>query len=172
MQQPEERRFSMSKINDADLRRRLELLASVRPSPEATSRAMDRVRQTILETEGQQARKSLGRIIMNSKWSKLAVAAGVVVTVLIGLQFIGSSRVTFAQAIQPILNATSKDHIQNKRHQTRDSPFRLTSQVNKPGSLENNHWRSGASPDSSTENHIGTDNFPASCIYRLLNQYR
>jgi len=47
------------------------------------------------------------RIFMNSKWSKLAVAAGVVVTVLIGLQFIGGSSVTFAQAIQPILNASS-----------------------------------------------------------------
>ncbi len=97
----------MSKINDAELHRRLELLAGVQPSPEATSRAMDRVRRTILETEGQQARKSLGRILMNSRWSKLAVAAAIIVAVLIGLQFVGGSSVTFAQAIQPILNASS-----------------------------------------------------------------
>ncbi len=97
----------MSKMNDAELRHRLEQLASVQPSPEATSRAMDRVRRTILETEGQQARKSLGRILMNSKWSKFAVAAAIVVAVLIGLQFVGGSSVTFAQAIQPILNASS-----------------------------------------------------------------
>ena len=32
-----ERRFSMSKMNDAELRRRLELLAQVQPSPEATA---------------------------------------------------------------------------------------------------------------------------------------
>ena len=97
----------MSKMNDAELRRRLDLLASVQPSPEATGRAMDRVRRTILETEGQPARKSLGRIFMNSKWSKLAVAAVIVVAVLIGLRFVGSSSVTFAQAIRPILNASS-----------------------------------------------------------------
>jgi hypothetical protein len=47
------------------------------------------------------------RIAMNSKWSKLAVAAVVVVAILLGLQFVGSSGVTFAQAIQPILNASS-----------------------------------------------------------------
>ncbi len=97
----------MSKINDAELRRRLEVLAGVQPSPETTKRAMDRVRKTILETEGQQARKSLGRILMNSRWSKLAVAAAVVAAVLIGLQFVGGSSVTFAQAIQPILNAST-----------------------------------------------------------------
>jgi hypothetical protein len=98
----------MSKMNDAELRRRLELLASVQPSPEATGRAMDRVRRTILETEGQQARKSLGRILMNSKWSKLAVAAAVVIAVLLGLHFLGNplgSNLSFAQVIQPILNA-------------------------------------------------------------------
>jgi len=100
----------MSKMNDAELRRRLEQLAGVQPSPEATSRAMDRVRRTILETEGQQARKSLGRILMNSKWSKFAVAAAIVVTVLIGLQFIGGSSVTFAEAVkslEPILKANA-----------------------------------------------------------------
>ncbi len=97
----------MSKMNDAELHRRLEQLAGMQPSPEATGRAMDRVRRTIMETEGQQARKSLGRILMNSKWSKLAVAAVVVVAVLLGLRFIGGTSVTFAQAIQPILKASS-----------------------------------------------------------------
>lgn len=97
----------MSMMNDAELRRRLEELAGVQPSPEATGRAMDRVRRTILETEGRQARRSLGRILMNSKWSKLAVAAVVVVAVLLGLRFVGGTSVTFAQVIEPILNASS-----------------------------------------------------------------
>ena len=44
---------------------------------------------------------------MNSKWTKLAVAAVLVVAVLIGLQFVGGSTVTFAQVIQPILNANT-----------------------------------------------------------------
>ena len=75
----------MSKMNDAELHRRLEMLAGVQPSPEATARAMDRVRQMILTNERQQARKSLGRILMNSKWSKSAVAAVVALAVIAGL---------------------------------------------------------------------------------------
>jgi len=46
---------------------------------------------------------------MNSKWSKWAVAAAVVIGVLIALPFLSpfGSGVTFARAIQPILNANS-----------------------------------------------------------------
>lgn len=47
------------------------------------------------------------RIVMHSKALKLAAAAAIVVAVLLGLQFIGTSGVTFAQAIQPILNANT-----------------------------------------------------------------
>jgi len=50
------------------------------------------------------------RIIMNSKWSKFAVAAAIVIAVLLGLQFLGNplgSNLTFAQVIQPILNAST-----------------------------------------------------------------
>ncbi len=97
----------MSKMNEAELRRRLELLADVQPSPQATSRAMERVRQKLMDSNRLQARRSIGRIIMKNKWSKLAVAAAVVIAVLCGLQFIGGSTVTFAQAIQPILNANT-----------------------------------------------------------------
>jgi hypothetical protein len=47
---------------------------------------------------------------MNSKWSKLAAAAAIVIAVLIGLQFLGGSTVTFAQAVkslEPILKANA-----------------------------------------------------------------
>lgn len=44
---------------------------------------------------------------MHSKTVKLAAAAAIVIAVLLGLQFIGTSSVTFAQAIQPILNANT-----------------------------------------------------------------
>ncbi|MBM4024739.1 MAG: hypothetical protein FJ280_04940 [Planctomycetes bacterium] len=100
----------MSSMNDAELRRRLELLADVQPSPQATSRALDRVRQTLTDPNKLPARKSLGRIVMNSKWTKFAVAAAIVVAVLLGLQFLGNplgSSLTFAQVIQPILNANT-----------------------------------------------------------------
>jgi len=100
----------MSQMNDAELRRRLEVLAGVQPSPQATSRALERVRQTLREPNRLQARQSIGRIIMNSRWTKLAAAAVIVVAVLLGFHFIGSplgSGVTFAQVIQPILNANT-----------------------------------------------------------------
>jgi hypothetical protein len=60
----------MSKMNDAELRRRLESLAGVQPSPEATAQALDRVRRTLANADRLQARESVGRIIMNSRWSK------------------------------------------------------------------------------------------------------
>jgi outer membrane lipoprotein-sorting protein len=97
----------MSQINDAELRRRLEALANVQPSPEATSRAIERVRQTILNNQRPQARESIGRIIMNSKWSKLAVAAGIVLAVVLGLSlFTGSGTgKVYAQVIEQLHNA-------------------------------------------------------------------
>jgi len=97
-------------MNDAELRRRLEMLAQIQPSAQATSRALERVRQTLTDPNRLQARRSFGRIIMNSKWTKLAVAAVIVVAVLLGFHFVGSplgSSVTFAQVIQPILNANT-----------------------------------------------------------------
>jgi len=97
-------------MNDAELRRRLEVLAGVQPSAQATSRALERVRQTLTEPNRLQARQSIGRIIMNSRWTKLAAAAAIVVAVLLGFHFLGSplgSGVTFAQVIQPILNANT-----------------------------------------------------------------
>jgi hypothetical protein len=100
----------MSPMNDAELRRRLEVLAQVQPSAQATSRALERVRQTLMDPNRLQARRSFGRIVVNSKWTKFAAAAVIVVAVLLGLQFLGSplgSSVTFAQVIQPILHANT-----------------------------------------------------------------
>lgn len=54
-----------------------------------------------------ESRPGVWRIVMHSKTIKLAAAAVIVLAVLLGLQFFGTSGVTFAQAIQPILNANS-----------------------------------------------------------------
>jgi hypothetical protein len=75
----------MSKMNEARLRQSLELLAGVEPSPQATRRALDRVRQSILNVESSPVPRSIWRIVAGSKWSGLAVAAAVVVAVGIGL---------------------------------------------------------------------------------------
>ena len=53
------------------------------------------------------ARPGVWRVVMHSKTVKLAAAAAIVIAVLLGLQFFGTSSVTFAQAIQPILNANT-----------------------------------------------------------------
>lgn len=53
------------------------------------------------------ARTGVWRILMQSKSFKLAAAAVIGIAVLFGLQFLGASGVTFAQAIQPILNANT-----------------------------------------------------------------
>jgi len=97
----------MSKMNDAELRRRLEMLAGVQPSPEATARAMDRVRQMILTNERQPARKSLGRILMNSKWSRLAVAAVVALAVIVGWSVFagGGSGKAYARMVNQLHSA-------------------------------------------------------------------
>jgi hypothetical protein len=103
----------MSKMNDAELRRRLDLLASVQPSSEATSRAMDRVRQTILDNQNLPARKGLWRIIMESRWSKLAAAAVVVLAVVIGLNLTGSRHmggVAWSQMLQNVRQSHSCIH--------------------------------------------------------------
>ncbi|MCU0914300.1 MAG: hypothetical protein MUC88_07050 [Planctomycetes bacterium] len=55
-------------------------------------------------------RPAVWRIVMKSKMVKLAAAAVLVVALLLGLHFLGSplgSGVTFAQVIQPILNANT-----------------------------------------------------------------
>lgn len=52
-------------------------------------------------------RPGVWRIVMHSKAIKLSAAAAIVIAVLLGLQFVGTSGVTFAQAIQPILNANT-----------------------------------------------------------------
>ena len=55
-------------------------------------------------------RPGVWRIVMRSKVTKLAAAAVIVIAVLLALHFVGNplgSNLTFAQVIQPILNANT-----------------------------------------------------------------
>jgi hypothetical protein len=100
-------------MNDAELRRRLDVLSDVQPSPQATRRALDRVRQTILSNESLQARKSFWRIVTESRWSKLAVAAAVILTVAVGLNMIGERQmggIAWSQVLQNVQRARSCVH--------------------------------------------------------------
>ena len=103
----------MSKINEAEIRRRLELLAQAQPSPQATERALDRVRQTLTQTERPQARKSIWRIVMENRWSKLAVAAAVILAVAMALNVIPiwpRQGVAWSQLLEKVQQASSCIH--------------------------------------------------------------
>ena len=102
-----ERGPSVSNMNEAEIRRRLEQLAQVQPSAEATQRATERVRQTLMQTqERSNARAaSLWRTIMKSPLAKLATAAVIAIAVLIGINLTGRSGVAFADIVQPFLTA-------------------------------------------------------------------
>jgi len=105
----------MSSMNEAEIRRRLELLSKVKPSPESTDRAIQRVRQRLMEpSERPQARTtSIWRIVMESTLAKLAVAAGIVLAILVGLNIMGDRHmggVAWAQVLENIQQVQSCIH--------------------------------------------------------------
>ena len=61
-------------------------------------------REEYKRTQSAQTQPKIWRIAMHSKLTKLAAAAVVAVAVIVGSQFLGGT-VTFAQVIEPILNA-------------------------------------------------------------------
>jgi hypothetical protein len=102
-----ERRCTMSKISEEEIRHRLELLSQVQPSAQSANRAVERVRRVLTEHEQVAKTKniSIWRIIMKSKITKLAAAAAVIIVAALGIHYTLSPGITFAQVIQPILNA-------------------------------------------------------------------
>lgn len=71
----------MSKMNENELRRRLDLLAGIKPSPDATQQALDGVRRVLSETTPRPANRpaSAGGMLTKSRLAGLAVAAAVLV---------------------------------------------------------------------------------------------
>jgi hypothetical protein len=71
----------MSKRNETELRRRLDLLSKTEPSPQASQRALDRVRRVLSETPARPANRSAraGGTLTRSRLAGLAVAAAVLV---------------------------------------------------------------------------------------------
>jgi len=100
-----ERGPRVSNMNEAEIRRRLEQLAQVEPSAEATQRATDRVRQTLLQPDARSNARlaSLWRTIMKSPLTKLATAAVIAVGAAIGIALMGSTP-AFADVVQSLLS--------------------------------------------------------------------
>ncbi len=103
----------MSKMNDAGLRQSLEMLSRVQPSPEATRRALGRVRQTLSDSESLRVRQSLWTKVMESRWSRWAAAATVIIAVAIGLNVIGDRHlggIAWSQVLQNVQQTRSCIH--------------------------------------------------------------
>jgi hypothetical protein len=103
----------MSKMNEARLRQSLEMLSRVQPSPEATGRAIGRVRQTLLNDERLRARQSLWTAVMESRWSRWAAAAAVIVAVALGLNVIGDRHlggIAWSQVLRNVRQSRSCIH--------------------------------------------------------------
>ncbi len=117
----------MSNMNETEIRRHLELLSTVEPSPESTDRAMQRVRRHLMEaSERPQARAaSTWRIVMESRIAKLAVAAGIILAILIGLNIMGDRQmggVAWAQVLENIQQVRSCIHRMQMTISREDQP--------------------------------------------------
>ncbi|MHC4460738.1 MAG: hypothetical protein ACYS6W_01765 [Planctomycetota bacterium] len=65
----------MSKIDENEIRRRLKLLSQIKPTPEATRRATERVRDTLVNKEQRRESTRIWRAIIKRPITKLAAAA-------------------------------------------------------------------------------------------------
>jgi len=78
----------MSKFDEKEIVRRLELISRIEPTLEAADRAMERVRNILIDTNKQEGREgsntTVWRTIVQSKITRFAAAAVIIVAVLIG----------------------------------------------------------------------------------------
>ncbi len=116
----------MSKMNENELRRRLDLLSEIKPSPEATDRALDRVRRILSQPDKQlDARPARwGRILMRSKLSKWVVAAAVLVTITVLWQSVRLTGNAYALVDVPHLLGQAKTIHMTIRHFSGDEELR------------------------------------------------
>lgn len=79
----------MDRMSENEIRRHLESLSQVQPSPDSTNRALQQVRHMLTKQERANVTEStrIWRLIMQSKVTKLAAAAAIVIIVLCGLTF-------------------------------------------------------------------------------------
>ena len=115
---------SMSSMNDADIQRRLEQLAGIQPSAEATDRVLGRVRQTLTQPQVRPNARSasLWRIVMKSPFTKLATAAVVTIVAILIVNQTGS-KPAFADVVQSFLG-------------TKTASFKMTMAVNDAASQD------------------------------------
>jgi outer membrane lipoprotein-sorting protein len=98
--------------NSENIERLIKAFCTDRNSSARTTEQLDEkilnaalsAREEYKRTQSAQTQPKIWRIAMHSKLTKLAAAAVVAVAVIVGSQFLGGT-ITFAQVIEPILNA-------------------------------------------------------------------
>ncbi len=99
----------MSEINEKEIKRRFEAISSFKTRPEVVARDLERVRQMLTKQPSEQRTRprNIWRIIMKSRITKLTAAAVIIIAVLIGINYFGSSidmaAPAFADIVQPLL---------------------------------------------------------------------
>ncbi|MHC4648314.1 MAG: LolA family protein [Planctomycetota bacterium] len=93
----------MAEFDEKEILRRVEVISRIEPGAEAAGRAMQRTRQTVINTQKQ--KQSMWRVIMESRITRLAAAAVITIAALIGVhQFIGPE-VAWAEVLENIRNS-------------------------------------------------------------------
>ncbi|MHC4573255.1 MAG: hypothetical protein ACYS76_03860, partial [Planctomycetota bacterium] len=99
----------MPEFDEKKILRRLESISRLEPTPEATGRALERVRNSLAteQEKNEGSRTEIWRTIMKSSITKLAAAAVIIIAFMFGMYFLSGpgAGVAFADVIQPILNA-------------------------------------------------------------------
>jgi hypothetical protein len=83
----------MSKINEKEIKRRLEAVSKFEISPEVAARDLEQTKRSLtkLTSEPQQSGQNIWRIIMKSNIAKIAAAIVIIATVLIVIHYSGGS---------------------------------------------------------------------------------
>ena len=81
----------MNEINENQIKRRLEAISKFKTDPEVTARDIERTRQTLTDQSRQEkGRQNIWRIIMNSRITKLAAAAVILILIALSIKTLSS----------------------------------------------------------------------------------
>jgi outer membrane lipoprotein-sorting protein len=105
----------MTRIDEQEILRRLELISQIKPSPESTARAMERVRRVLVNMQGKEETSNQIKIvkiwgaITRNRMLRFAAAAVIIIGILFGLHQFGvrldGTTAAWANVMEQIYNA-------------------------------------------------------------------
>jgi outer membrane lipoprotein-sorting protein len=86
-------RYPMAKYDEKEILRGLETISKIKPSSEATHRAMERVRETLADKQAKRGRSNprIWMIVIQSRIIKFAAAAVIIIAIVIGISQFGGT---------------------------------------------------------------------------------